>query len=62
MPQSTDGVSWNPVGSTSGTSYSETHSKGLSSVRFYVAAYDSAGNVSAGAPTPVISLGKNQCS
>jgi prepilin-type N-terminal cleavage/methylation domain-containing protein len=60
--RSTDGTTWSQVAATTATTYSDTHSKGLSSVRFYVLSYDRAGNASASAPTPVISLGKNQCS
>jgi prepilin-type N-terminal cleavage/methylation domain-containing protein len=60
--RSTDGVSWSPLGATTGATYSDTHSKNLSSVRYYVVAYDRAGNISSSAPDPVISLGKQQCS
>ncbi|MGQ0825740.1 MAG: prepilin-type N-terminal cleavage/methylation domain-containing protein [Actinomycetota bacterium] len=60
--RSTDGTTWTQLGTTTSTSYADTHAKTLNSVRFYVVAYDSAGNVSAAAPTPVISLTKNQCS
>ena len=58
--RSTDGVSWSLVSSTSSLTASNTHAKGLTSVRFYVKAYDSAGNESNASPT--ISLSKNQCS
>jgi hypothetical protein len=60
--RSTDGTTWSQVGSTVSTTFSNTHSKSLTSVRFYVVAYDRAGNTSLAAPTPVISLAKNQCS
>ena len=60
--RSTDGATWNQLGTTTFTTFTNTHLKGLSSVRFYVLAYDKAGNTSAAAPNPVISLGKNQCS
>lgn len=60
--RSTDGVTWVQLGTTSGSTYANTHAKTLSSVRFYVVAYDRAGNISAAAPDPVVSLGKNQCS
>lgn len=56
--RSTDGSTYSLVGSTHTTSYSETHSKNLESVRFYVVAYDKAGNVSEAAPNPVVSYGK----
>ncbi len=58
--RSTDGVSWVLVSSTSGRTTSDAHNKSLTSVRFYVKAYDSAGNESGASPT--ISLSKNQCS
>ncbi len=58
--RSTDGVSWVLISSTSGLTTSDAHSKTLTSVRFYVKAYDSAGNESGASPT--ISLAKNQCS
>ncbi len=60
--RSTDGTTWSLLGTTTSTLYSNTHQKTLNSVRFYVVAYDKAGNVSAAAPHPVISLAKNQCS
>ena len=55
--RSTDGVSWQIVASTTGTTASNTQSKGLASVRFYVKAYDKAGNQSNA--TNTISLSKN---
>ena len=58
--RSTDGVTWVLVISTAGLTASDTHSKSLTSVRFYVKGYDSAGNESSASPT--ISLSKNQCS
>lgn len=60
--RSTDGATWNQVGSTTATTYADTTAKALSSVRLYVVGYDKAGNISAASPNPVISLGKNQCS
>jgi hypothetical protein len=60
--RSTDGSTWSQLGSTTSTSYANTHAKTLNSVRFYVVAYDKAGNISVAAPNPVISLAKNQCS
>jgi type II secretory pathway pseudopilin PulG len=58
--RSTDGVSWQIVSSTTGTSAVDTHSKKLTSVRFYVKAYDKAGNESNA--TNTVTLSKNQCS
>lgn len=57
--RSTDGVTWAVVSSATGLSGSDTHSKSLTSVRFYVAAYDKAGNESLA--SNVITLSKNQC-
>ncbi len=57
--RSTDGASWQIIASTTGTSASNTHSKTLTTVRFYVKAYDKAGNESDA--TNTISLSKNQC-
>jgi hypothetical protein len=58
--RSTDGSTWHIVTSTTATSASDTHSKGLASVRFSIKAYDKAGNESNA--TNTISLSKNQCS
>jgi type II secretory pathway pseudopilin PulG len=58
--RSTDGTSWQIVSSTTGTSASDAHSKTLATVRFYVRAYDKAGNESSA--TNTITLSKNQCS
>jgi hypothetical protein len=58
--RSTDGTTWHIVSSTTGTTATDIHSKGLTSVRFYVKAYDKAGNESNA--TYTISLSKNQCS
>jgi prepilin-type N-terminal cleavage/methylation domain-containing protein len=58
--RSTDGVTWEAVSSASSFSYTETHKKSLDSVRFYVVAYDRAGNESNA--TNTVSLSKNQCS
>jgi prepilin-type N-terminal cleavage/methylation domain-containing protein len=60
--RSTDGTTWDLLGSTVLTLYSDVHQKSLNSVRFHVVAYDRAGNTSGTAPTPAISLAKNQCS
>jgi prepilin-type N-terminal cleavage/methylation domain-containing protein len=60
--RSTDGVNWVLLTPTVTTDFSDTHKKSLDSVRYYVIAYDKAGNVSTQAPTPVLSFGKNQCS
>lgn len=58
--RSTDGATWSPLTTTTATSASDSHKKSLDSVRFYVAAYDKAGNESVASNT--ISLNKNQCS
>jgi prepilin-type N-terminal cleavage/methylation domain-containing protein len=58
--RSTDGVTWQVVSSTTGTSATDSHSKTLTTVRFYVKAYDRAGNDSNA--TNTITLSKNQCS
>ena len=58
--RSTDGTTWSLLTSTAGLTTSDTHSKSLTSVRFYVTAYDAAGNNSSA--TSTISLAKNQCS
>src|SRR4051812_34655267 len=44
--RSTDGVTWVLLGNTSALTYSNSNSKSLTSVRYYVTAYDSAGNAS----------------
>lgn len=58
--KSTDGVTWSAIDTASSFSYSDSHKKSLDSVRFYVVAYDQAGNESVG--TNTVSLAKNQCS
>lgn len=58
--RSTDGTTWTLVGSTSSLAYSNVHSKSLTSTRFYITAYDTAGNNSNA--SSIISLSKNQCS
>lgn len=58
--RSTDGVTWQSIASTTSTSASDSTSKGLTTVRYYVKAYDKAGNDSNA--TNTISLSKNQCS
>lgn len=58
--RSTDGVTWVLQTSTTSLSAVNTNSKSLTSVRYYVAGYDSAGNESNASST--ISLAKNQCS
>lgn len=58
--RSTDGVSWQIVQSTTSLTASDTASKTLTSVRYYVTAYDKAGNESSA--TNTITLSKNQCS
>jgi type II secretory pathway pseudopilin PulG len=58
--RSTDGNTWQVVSSTTSTSASDTHSKTLATVRFYIKAYDKAGNESNA--TNTITLSKNQCS
>ena len=59
--RSTDGTTWQVIPPTlSATTTSDQTSKGLASVRYYVTAYDKAGNESI--PTNTITLAKNQCS
>jgi prepilin-type N-terminal cleavage/methylation domain-containing protein len=58
--RSTDGVTWQSIASTTGTSATDTNSKSLTTVRYYVKAYDKAGNDSNA--TNTITLSKNQCS
>lgn len=58
--RSTNGSTWQVVSSTSYTYATDSHLKSLTSVRFYVKAYDSAGNESNA--TNTISLAKHQCS
>ncbi len=58
--RSTDGVTWVLLGSTASQSYADSTSKSLTSVRYYVTAYDSAGNNSSASST--ITFAKNQCS
>ncbi len=58
--RSTDGATWSPLTTTITTGATDSHKKSLDSVRFYVAAYDKAGNESVASNT--ISLNKNQCS
>jgi hypothetical protein len=59
--RSTDGASWNLVPPTlTGISKSDVTKKSLTSVRYYVAAYDRAGNESVA--TNIVTLSKNQCS
>ena len=57
--RSTDGVAWAVVSSTTGLTGSDTHAKSLTSVRFYVGAYDKAGNQSLA--SNILTLSKNQC-
>jgi hypothetical protein len=58
--RSTDGTTWQIVSSTTGNAASDSHSKTLATVRFFVKAYDKAGNESNA--TNTITLSKNQCS
>lgn len=58
--RSTNGVSWVLLKSTAFLNANDTNSKSLTSVRYYVTAYDAAGNDSNASST--ISLAKNQCS
>ncbi len=57
--RSTDGTTWSVLTTTTAQNISNTHSKTLDSVRYYVVAYDKAGNESAA--TNLVSLKKNQC-
>jgi hypothetical protein len=58
--QSTNGVTFDALGTTSSTSYATSHKKSLDTVRYYIVAYDKAGNESDA--TNTISLAKNECS
>jgi fibronectin type 3 domain-containing protein len=59
--RSTDGVTWSVFVQVSQTTVSDnTLKKTLDSVRYYVVAYDKAGNESNA--TNTIALSKNQCS
>jgi type II secretory pathway pseudopilin PulG len=58
--RSTDGATWSLRLSTAALTATDTNSKTLTSVRYYVTAYDAAGNNSNASPT--ITLSKNQCS
>jgi hypothetical protein len=58
--KSTDGTTWSAIDTASSLSYDDVHKKNLDSVRFYVVAYDRAGNESNA--TNTVSLSKNQCS
>jgi prepilin-type N-terminal cleavage/methylation domain-containing protein len=57
--KSTDGTTWQAIDTASAYSYSDTHKKNLDSVRYYVVAYDRAGNESNA--TNTLSLSNNQC-
>ena len=57
--RSTDGTTWSALTTVTGVSASDSHSKTLDSVRYYVVGYDKAGNESNA--TNIISLAKNQC-
>lgn len=57
--RSIDSGAWTALGTTSGTSYTDTHLKTYDSVRFKVRGYDKAGNESD--DSTIISLAKNQC-
>jgi prepilin-type N-terminal cleavage/methylation domain-containing protein len=58
--QSINSGTWQAIGTSSTTTASDTHKKSLDSVRYYVVAYDKAGNESNA--TNVVSLSKNKCS
>ncbi len=58
--RSTDGATWNLLLSTAALTATDSNAKSLTSVRYYVTAYDAAGNNSNASPT--ITLSKNQCS
>jgi hypothetical protein len=57
---SSNGTTWSLLGTTASLTYTTTNSKTLTSVRYYVKAYDAAGNESSA--TSTITLSKNQCS
>ena len=58
--ESDNSGSWAVLTTSSLLTYTTTHKKNLDSVRFYVAAYDAAGNESGA--TNIIAIAKNQCS
>ena len=58
--QSINSGTWQAIGTSSTTTSSDTHKKSLDSVRYYVVAYDKAGNESNA--TNIVSLSKNKCS
>jgi prepilin-type N-terminal cleavage/methylation domain-containing protein len=58
--QSVNSAAWTAIGTSSSSSFNDTHKKNLDSVRYYVVAYDKAGNESNA--TNTIALSKNQCS
>ena len=58
--ESDNSGAWAVQSTSSLLTFTTTHKKNLDSVRFYVAAYDAAGNESDG--TNIISIAKNQCS
>jgi hypothetical protein len=57
---SLNSAAWTVLGTTSLSTYTDSHSKTLDSVRYYVVGYDKAGNESNA--TNTVSLSKNQCS
>jgi prepilin-type N-terminal cleavage/methylation domain-containing protein len=57
--KSTDGATWHAFATASTLALSDTHKKSLDTVRYYVVAYDKAGNESNA--TNIVSLAKNQC-
>jgi prepilin-type N-terminal cleavage/methylation domain-containing protein len=58
--ESDNSGAWALLTTSSQLTYTTTHSKSLDSVRFYVAAYDAAGNESD--DSNIISIAKNKCS
>ena len=58
--QSINSAAWTAIGTSSSSTFVDTHSKTLDSVRYYAVAYDKAGNESDA--TNTIALSKNQCS
>lgn len=58
--QSINSAAWTAIGTSSSSSFYDTHKKSLDSVRYYVVAYDKAGNESNA--TNTIAISKNTCS
>jgi prepilin-type N-terminal cleavage/methylation domain-containing protein len=58
--RSINSAAWTAIGTSSSSTFNDTHKKSLDSVRYYVVGYDRAGNESNA--TNTIALSKNKCS